>query len=65
MDLATIITLEGGKPISESLGEIAYAASFFEWFSEEAKRVYGDLIPGHQYDRDHIDGLVLNRHKLF
>ena len=50
-DLATIITLEGGKPISESLGEIAYAASFFEWFSEEAKRVYGDLIPGHQYDR--------------
>jgi len=51
MDLATIITLEGGKPISESLGEIAYAASFFEWFSEEAKRVYGDLIPGHQYDR--------------
>jgi len=51
MDLATIITHEGGKPISESLGEIAYAASFFEWFSEEAKRVYGDLIPGHQYDR--------------
>ena len=51
MDLATIITLEGGKPISESLGEIAYAASFFEWFSEEAQRVYGDLIPGHQYDR--------------
>lgn len=50
-DLATIITLEGGKPISESIGEIAYAASFFEWFSEEAKRVYGDLIPGHQYDR--------------
>ena len=50
-DLATIITLEGGKPISESLGEIAYAASFFEWFSEEAKRVYGDLIPGHQHDR--------------
>ena len=51
MDLATIITLEGGKPISESLGEIAYAASFFEWFSEEAKRAGGDLIPGHQYDR--------------
>ena len=51
MDLATIITLEGGKPISESLGEIAYAASFFEWFSEEAKRGYGDLIPGDQYDR--------------
>ena len=36
-DLAKIITLEGGKPISESIGEIAYAASFFEWFSEEAK----------------------------
>jgi len=50
-DLARIITLEGGKPISESMGEIAYAASFFEWFSEEAKRVYGDLIPSHQYDR--------------
>ena len=50
-DLAKIITFEGGKPISESVGEIAYAASFFEWFSEEAKRVYGDVIPGHQYDR--------------
>jgi len=41
----------GGKPISESIGEIAYAASFFEWFSEEAKRVYGDVIPSHQHDR--------------
>ena len=50
-DLARIITYEGGKPISESMGEIAYAASFFEWFSEEAKRVYGDVIPGHQQDR--------------
>ena len=50
-DLAKIITLEGGKPISESIGEIAYAASFFEWFSEEAKRVYGDVIPAHQHDR--------------
>ena len=50
-DLAKIITLEGGKPISESIGEIAYAASFFEWFSEEAKRVYGDVIPSHQHDR--------------
>jgi len=39
-DLARIITYEGGKPLSESMGEIAYAASFFEWFSEEAKRVY-------------------------
>jgi len=50
-DLAKIITLEGGKPISESIGEITYAASFFEWFSEEAKRVYGDVIPAHQHDR--------------
>ena len=50
-DLARIITHEGGKPLSESMGEIAYAASFFEWFSEEAKRVYGDVIPGHQQDR--------------
>ena len=50
-DLAKIITLEQGKPISESVGEIGYAASFFEWFSEEAKRIYGDVIPGHQFDR--------------
>jgi succinate-semialdehyde dehydrogenase/glutarate-semialdehyde dehydrogenase len=44
-DLATIMTAEQGKPLSESKGEIAYAASFIEWFAEEAKRVYGDTIP--------------------
>lgn len=44
-DLALIMTAEQGKPLAESMGEIAYAASFIEWFSEEAKRVYGDTIP--------------------
>ncbi len=44
-DLARIMTAEQGKPLAESRGEIAYAASFIEWFAEEAKRVYGDLIP--------------------
>lgn len=44
-DLAKIMTLEQGKPLSESRGEIAYAASFVEWFAEEGKRVYGDTIP--------------------
>jgi succinate-semialdehyde dehydrogenase/glutarate-semialdehyde dehydrogenase len=44
-DLATIMTAEQGKPLTESKGEIAYAASFIEWFAEEAKRVYGDTIP--------------------
>jgi succinate-semialdehyde dehydrogenase/glutarate-semialdehyde dehydrogenase len=44
-DLALIMTLEQGKPLAESRGEIAYAASFIEWFAEEAKRVYGDTIP--------------------
>ncbi|MBU2937593.1 MULTISPECIES: NAD-dependent succinate-semialdehyde dehydrogenase [Pacificibacter] len=44
-DLGLIMTLEQGKPISEAKGEIAYAASFIEWFAEEAKRVYGDTIP--------------------
>src|SRR3954470_20212557 len=44
-DLARIMTAEQGKPIAESRGEIAYAASFIEWFGEEAKRVYGDTIP--------------------
>ncbi len=47
-DLATILTLEQGKPLSEARGEIAYAASFLEWFAEEGKRVYGDIIPPHQ-----------------
>ncbi|HKM65073.1 MAG TPA: NAD-dependent succinate-semialdehyde dehydrogenase [Acidisphaera sp.] len=44
-DLAIIMTAEQGKPLTESRGEIAYAASFIEWFAEEAKRVYGDTIP--------------------
>ncbi len=44
-DLSVIMTAEQGKPLAESRGEIAYAAGFFEWFSEEAKRVYGDIIP--------------------
>jgi succinate-semialdehyde dehydrogenase/glutarate-semialdehyde dehydrogenase len=44
-DLAAIMTAEQGKPLSESKGEIAYAASFLEWFAEEAKRVYGETIP--------------------
>jgi succinate-semialdehyde dehydrogenase/glutarate-semialdehyde dehydrogenase len=44
-DLAVIMTAEQGKPLSESKGEIAYAASFIEWFAEEGKRIYGDTIP--------------------
>ena len=50
-DLAVLMTAEQGKPLAESRGEIAYAASFVEWFGEEAKRVYGDVIPGHQPDK--------------
>lgn len=50
-DLAVIMTAEQGKPLAESRGEIAYAASFIEWFSEEAKRIYGDTIPGHTADK--------------
>jgi succinate-semialdehyde dehydrogenase/glutarate-semialdehyde dehydrogenase len=50
-DLAIIMTAEQGKPLSESRGEIVYAASFIEWFAEEARRVYGDTIPGHQPDK--------------
>ena len=50
-DLAKILTAEMGKPFAEALGEIAYGASFVEWFAEEAKRVYGDTIPGHQEDK--------------
>jgi len=46
-DLARLMTAEQGKPLAEARGEVAYAASFLEWFSEEAKRVYGDVIPGH------------------
>lgn len=44
-DLAKILSWEQGKPLSEAIGEIAYGASFIEWFAEEAKRVYGDIIP--------------------
>jgi succinate-semialdehyde dehydrogenase/glutarate-semialdehyde dehydrogenase len=50
-DLAQLMTAEQGKPLAESRGEIAYAASFIEWFAEEAKRLYGDVIPGHQADK--------------
>ena len=50
-DLGRLMTLEQGKPLAEAKGEIAYAASFIEWFAEEAKRIYGDTIPGHQPDK--------------
>ncbi|WP_299668429.1 NAD-dependent succinate-semialdehyde dehydrogenase [uncultured Ruegeria sp.] len=50
-DLATILTAEMGKPWPEARGEILYGASFIEWFAEEAKRIYGDVIPGHQRDK--------------
>ena len=50
-DLAVLMTAEQGKPLAESKGEIAYAASFIEWFAEEGKRIYGDTIPAHLPDR--------------
>jgi succinate-semialdehyde dehydrogenase/glutarate-semialdehyde dehydrogenase len=50
-DLARLMTTEQGKPLVESRGEVVYAASFLEWFGEEAKRVYGDTIPGSQADK--------------
>jgi succinate-semialdehyde dehydrogenase / glutarate-semialdehyde dehydrogenase len=50
-DLATLMTAEQGKPLAEARGEIAYAASFIEWFAEEGRRLYGDVIPGHQSDK--------------
>ena len=50
-DLAALMTAEQGKPLAESVGEIMYGASFVEWFAEEAKRVYGDVIPTHLPDR--------------
>jgi len=50
-DLARLMTTEQGKPLTESKGEVAYAAAFLEWFGEEAKRVYGDTIPPHQGDK--------------
>lgn len=50
-DLAVILTTEMGKPLAEAKGEILYGASYVEWFGEEAKRIYGDTIPGHQQDK--------------
>jgi|TARA_B110000495_G_scaffold13455_1_gene9690 succinate-semialdehyde dehydrogenase/glutarate-semialdehyde dehydrogenase len=50
-DLAKIITYEQGKPLLESRGEILYGAAYIQWFAEEAKRIYGDIIPGHMSDR--------------
>jgi succinate-semialdehyde dehydrogenase / glutarate-semialdehyde dehydrogenase len=50
-DLAALMTAEQGKPLAESKGEILYSASFIEWFGEEGKRLYGDIIPGHQPDK--------------
>jgi succinate-semialdehyde dehydrogenase/glutarate-semialdehyde dehydrogenase len=50
-DLGEILTLEQGKPLAEARGEILYGASFVEWFAEETRRVYGDVIPGHQKDK--------------
>ncbi|GLR64050.1 NAD-dependent succinate-semialdehyde dehydrogenase [Marinospirillum insulare] len=49
--LATLMTQEQGKPLAEAKGEIAYAASFVEWFAEEAKRIDGEVLPGHQPDK--------------
>ncbi len=50
-ELARILTMEQGKSLAEARGEIAYGASFIEWFAEEAKRLYGDVIPGHLADK--------------
>ena len=50
-DLAKILTAEMGKPLAEARGEIAYGASFIQWFAEEGRRIYGDVIPGHQADK--------------
>ena len=49
--LGELLTLEQGKPLAEATGEIAYGASFIEWFAEEGKRTYGEIIPGHQRDK--------------
>lgn len=49
-DLARLLSQEQGKPLAEALGEVVYAASFLEWFGEEAKRAYGDVIPSHKAD---------------
>ena len=50
-DLAVLMTAEQGKPLAEARGEVLYAAAFIEWFAEEGKRLYGDVIPGHQPDK--------------
>ncbi len=50
-DLAVLMTAEQGKPLAEALGEVAYSASYFEWFGEQAKRMDGDTIPGHAADK--------------
>ena len=50
-DLGRILTMEQGKPLAEATGEIVYGASFVEWFAEEARRLYGDIMPGHQKDK--------------
>jgi succinate-semialdehyde dehydrogenase/glutarate-semialdehyde dehydrogenase len=50
-DLGTILTAEQGKPVAEAKGECAYGAAYIEWFAEEAKRIYGETIPGHQRDK--------------
>ncbi|MGL5009094.1 MAG: aldehyde dehydrogenase family protein, partial [Paracoccaceae bacterium] len=50
-DLAAILTAEMGKPLAEAKGEVLYGASYIEWFAEEAKRIYGETVPGHQPDK--------------
>jgi succinate-semialdehyde dehydrogenase/glutarate-semialdehyde dehydrogenase len=50
-DLARILTVEQGKPLSEARSEVAYGAAFLEWFAEEAKRAYGEIVPGHDRDK--------------
>ena len=50
-DLAILMTVEQGKPIAEARGEVAYAGAFIEWFAEEGRRVYGDVIPSHAADK--------------
>ncbi len=70
-DLGTILTYEMGKPLAEAIGEILYGASFIEWFAEEAKRIYGDVILGHQRDNaswllnNQLALLALSHHGIF
>src|SRR4051812_47267628 len=59
-ELAHLLTTEQGKPLAESHVEVEYAASFFEWFGEEAKRVYGDTIPTYALDRR----IVVSKHPI-